>query len=80
MDPRLQATQVSGFPGGSVIKNLPVNAGNIGDPALIPGSGRFPGERNGNPPQYSCLGIPTKRGAWQAIAMGWNKSRTQFSN
>ena len=62
MDPRLQATQVSGFPGGSVIKNLPVNAGNIGDPDLIPGSGRFPGEGNGNPLQYSYSGNPMDRG------------------
>ena len=42
-----------GFPSGSVVKNLPANAGDMG---LIPGSGRFPGEGNGNPPQYSCLG------------------------
>ena len=42
-----------GFPGGSVVKNLPVNAGDAG---LIPGLGRSPGERNGNPLQYSCLG------------------------
>ena len=40
MDPRLQTTQVSGFHGGSVVKNLPVNAGNTGDPGLIPGAGR----------------------------------------
>ena len=39
-----------GFPGGSVVKNLPANAGDMG---LIPGSGRFPGERNGNQFQYS---------------------------
>ena len=40
-----------GFPGGSVVKNLPTNAGDVG---LIPGSGRFPGEGNGNLLQYSC--------------------------
>ena len=39
-----------GFPGGSMVKNLPANAG---DPGLIPGSGRSPGEENGNPRQYS---------------------------
>ena len=49
-----------GFPGGSVIKNLPANAGDVG---LIPGLGRSPGEENGNPLQYSCLGNPTARGA-----------------
>jgi len=41
-----------GLPGGSVVKNLPANAGNTG---LIPGSGRSLGEGNGNPLQYSCL-------------------------
>ena len=44
--------------------NLPANAG---DACLIRGSGRSPGERNGNPFQYSCLGIAMDRGAWQAI-------------
>ena len=43
------------FSGVSVVKNLPANAGNAG---LIPGLGRFPGEGNGNPVQYSCLGNP----------------------
>ena len=51
------------FPGGSVIKNLPVN---IGDMGLIPGSGRPPGEGNGNPLQYSCLENLMGRGAWWA--------------
>ena len=44
-----------GFPGGSAIKNPPANAGDMG---LIPGSGRFPREGNGNPLQHSCLGNP----------------------
>ena len=48
-----------GFPAGSVVKNLPANAGDTG---LIPGSGRSPGEGNGNPLQYSCLGNPMDRG------------------
>ena len=48
------------FPGVSVVKNLPVNAGNVG---LIPGLGRSPGEGNGNPLQCSCLGSPMDRGA-----------------
>ena len=42
------------------VKNLPANAGDMGS---IPGSGRSPGEKNGNPLQYSCLGNPMDRGA-----------------
>ena len=49
-----------GSPGGSAIKNLPANAGEVGS---IPGSGRFPAEENGNPLRYSCLGNPMDRGA-----------------
>ena len=52
-----------GFLGGSVVKNPPANAGDVG---LIPGLGRPLGKGNGNPPQYSCLGNPMDRGAWQA--------------
>ena len=52
-----------GFPGGSVLKNPPVNTGDVG---LIPGSGRSLREGNGNPLQYSCLGNPIDRGAWRA--------------
>ena len=44
-----------GFPGGSVVKNLPAIAGDSGDRGSIPGSGRSPGEGNGTPLQYSCL-------------------------
>ena len=44
-----------GFPSGSVVKNLPVNAGDAEDLDSIPGLGRAPGEGNGNPLQYSCL-------------------------
>ena len=51
------------FPGGSVVKNLPVN---VGDSGSMPGPGRPPGEGTGNPLQYSCLGNPMDRGAWQA--------------
>ena len=47
-----------------MVKNLPANAGDVGS---ILGSGRCPGEGNGNLLQYSCLGNPTDRGAWQAI-------------
>ena len=48
-----------GFLGGSVVKNLPANAGDAGS---IPGSGRSPGEGNGSPLQYSCLENPMDRG------------------
>ena len=56
-----------GFPGGSVVKNLPANVADVG---LIPGSGRSPGEGNGNLFQYSCLGNPKDRGAYQATVHG----------
>ena len=49
-----------------VVKNLPANAGGVRDKGLIPGLGRFPGERNGNLLQYSCLQNPMDRGAWLA--------------
>ena len=51
-----------GFPGGSVVKNLPANARDKGDTSLIPGWERFPGGGNGNPLYYSCLGNPVDRG------------------
>ena len=54
-----------------VIKNLPANAGDLG---LTPGSGRSPGEGNGNPFQYSCLGNSMDRGAWWATVHGVTKS------
>ena len=55
--------------GGTTIKNLPASAGGRDDD-LIPGSGRSPGGGHGNPLQYSCLGNPMDRGAWQAIVHG----------
>ena len=54
------------LPGGSVVKNLPANAGDTGDVGLIPGSGRSPGGGQGNPLQHSCLENPMNREAWQA--------------
>ena len=66
-------TKNTGFPGGSVVKNLPVNAG---DADSIPVLGRSPGEGNGNPLQYSCQGNPMDRGAWQATVHGVAKSQT----
>ena len=51
----------TGFLGGSIGKESTCNAGDLG---LIPGLGRYPGEGNGNPLWYSCLGNPMDRGAW----------------
>ena len=59
-----------GFLGGSVVKNMLFNAGDAGDVGLISGSGRFPGEGNGNPFQYSCLDNTMDRVAWQATVYG----------
>ena len=63
------------FPGGSVIKNLPANAGDE-DVGLTPESGRSPGVGNSNPLQYSRLGNPMDRRVWQAIVQEVAKSRT----
>ena len=59
-----------------VVKNLPANAGDIRDMGLIPGSGRSPGEGNGNPLQYSCQENSVDRGAWGTIVHRVAKSRT----
>ena len=64
-----------GFTGGLVVRNLSANAEDVGP---IPGSGRSPGEGNGNPLQYSCLENSMEREAWQAIVYG--VSCTQLSN
>ena len=53
----------TGFPSGTVVNNCPANAGNPRDTGLIPGSGRSPGEGNGNQFQYSCLENSMDRGA-----------------
>ena len=50
----LPVAQVSGFPGGSVVKDPPASAGDAGDVGSIPGSGRSPGGGHGSPLQYSC--------------------------
>ena len=55
------------FPGGSVVKNLPSNAGATGDVGLIPGLGRSPGGGTGNPLQYSYLENSMDRGSWQSM-------------
>ena len=62
-----------GFPGGSVVNNLPANAGDAGSSH---GLGRSPGEGNGNPLQYPCLENLMDRGAWWATVHGVAKSQT----
>ena len=64
---------IMSFLGGSVVKNLPANMGDLGS---IPGLGRSPGEGNGNPPQCSCLRNLMDRGAWWATVHGVTKSWT----
>ena len=69
--------RVNCFSGGLDGKESACNAGDSG---LSPGSGRSPGERNGNPLQYSCLENSMDRGAWQATAHGVTKSQTRLSD
>ena len=66
-----------GFPGGSVLKNLPANLGNTGS---IAGLGRASGEENENPLQYSCLDNPMDGGTWWATVHGVAKSRTRLND
>src|SRR5574337_1309236 len=66
-----------GFPGGSEVKASACNAEDLGS---IPGSGRYPGEGNGNPLQYSCLENPLGGGAWWAAVHGVDNSRTRLSD
>ena len=56
------------------------SAYNVGDPGSIPGTGRYSGEGNANPLQYSCLENPMDGGAWWATAHGVAKSQTRLSN
>ena len=60
-----------------MIKNPPAKAGDAG---LMPGFGRCPGEGNGNPLQYSCLGNTKDRGPWQATVHGVTKRWTQLDD
>ena len=64
------------FSGGMVVKNPLANARDAGDAGSILESGRSPGEGNGTPLQYSCLGNPIDRGLWLAPAHGIAKSQT----
>ena len=66
-----------GFPDDSVVKNPLANAEDMGS---SPGSGRSPGEGNGNPPQYFCLRNPMDRGAWWATVQGVPNSETRLSH
>ena len=66
-----------GFPGGSDSKASACMAGDLGS---IPGSGRCPGEGNGNPLQYSCLENPMDGGVWWVTVHGAAKSRTRLSD
>ena len=59
-----------------VVKNPPANGGNLRDLDSIPGLGRSPGGRNGNPLQFSCLKKPMNRGTWWATVHGVAKSQT----
>ena len=61
-----------------MVKSLPANAGALRDAGLIPGWGRSPGGGHDNPLQYSCLGNPMDRGAWQATVHGVTQSWTQL--
>ena len=70
---------VEGFPAGTIVKIPPANAGDAKGAGLIPVSGRSPGEGNGSPLQYSCLGNPMDRGAWWATIHGVTKSWTRLS-
>ena len=70
---RVGVQLLSGFPGGSDDKESACHAE---DPGSIPGSGRSPGEGNGNPLQYSCLQKPMDRGAWQATVHSVTESDT----
>ena len=62
-----------------VVKNLPANAGDIRDAVSIPGLGRSPGGKYGNPLQYSCLENPMDGGAWQSTVHRVTKTQTPWS-
>ena len=68
-----------GFPGGAVVRNSPASAGDAKDAGSIPGSRRSRGGGNGNPLQFSCLGNPKDRGAWQTTVHGITNSQTPLS-
>ena len=65
-----------GFPGGVIVKNMLANAEDARDTSLTPGSGRYPGEGNGNLLKCSCLEYSMKRGAWWAAVHGATENQT----
>ena len=71
-------THIWGFPSGSGVQESTCNAGVKGDIGSIPGSGRSPGGRHGNPLQYSCLENPMNRGAWRATVHSITRSGTRL--
>ena len=73
----LRLTEIRDFPAGSVVKESACRAGDTGS---IPGSGRSPGEGNGNLLQYSCLGNPMDKEAWWATVQRVTKSQTWLSD
>ena len=73
---RERVKRTRGFPGGSVLNDLPAKAGDAGS---IPGLGRYPARGHGNPLQYFCLGNPMDRGAWWATVHGVAKSQIRLS-
>ena len=66
-----------GFPGGSVVKHSPANAGDARDMGVIPGLSRSAGGENSNPLQY-CLKNPMDRGVWWATVHGVTKDQTEW--
>ena len=66
-------THIHGFHGGSVVKNLPANAGDTREASSVPGLRISPEGGNDNPLQYSCPGNPMNRGAWQTTVYGVTK-------
>ena len=71
---------IQACPGGTVVKNLPANAGDAWGLRSIPGSGRSPGVGNSNPLQYSCLENSMDRGVWRATVHGVKKNKTWLRN
>ena len=71
---------IYGSPVGTMVKNLPVNAGDVGDLGSIPGLGRFPGGGHGNYPSILAWKIPMDRGVWWAAVHGVAKSQTRLND
>ena len=76
----LESTVFKDLKGASLEAVSKESTCNMGDLGSIPGSGRSPGEGNGNPLQYSCLENPMDRRAWRATVHGVTKSQTQLSD